>query len=76
MVTIETINKSAAAYPVFISREQDILNRARQLKRISFVVFSGTTDQYMTAIGAMQEKIVEAFKTNTSVPILVQVSLF
>lgn len=46
----------------FSNKDQETLNRSLNLRRLSFVLFSGTSDQYVPQLPIIQEKIVELLK--------------
>ncbi|KAF8924042.1 hypothetical protein BGZ58_002248, partial [Dissophora ornata] len=47
---------------MFASRDQDSLNRALMLRRLAFVIWCGTVDQYLPQLPNIQEKLVELLK--------------
>ncbi|KAL6617568.1 hypothetical protein U3516DRAFT_797076 [Neocallimastix sp. 'constans'] len=51
---------------IFISREQELANRALMLRRLSYIIFSGENDQYLQQLPIIQEKIVELFKESNN----------
>ncbi len=73
MITFPGRGLTSYQAPLFISREQDLANKARQLKRISFVIYAGQIDQYISYLPAIQEKVVEALKVTNASPIYCQV---
>ncbi|KAI8088322.1 Dopey, N-terminal-domain-containing protein [Thamnidium elegans] len=46
----------------FSNKDQESLNRSLNLRRLSFVLFAGTVDQYVPQLPVIQEKIVELLK--------------
>lgn len=46
----------------FSNKDQETLNRSLNLRRLSFVLFAGTCDQYVPQLPVIQEKIVELLK--------------
>ncbi|KAI8359989.1 Dopey, N-terminal-domain-containing protein [Blakeslea trispora] len=50
----------------FSNRDLETLNRSLNLRRLSFVLFSGTMDQYVPQLPMIQEKIVELLKLEHS----------
>lgn len=46
----------------FSNKDQEALNAALNLRRLSFVLFAGTVDQYVPQLPIIQEKIVEMLK--------------
>ncbi|EGC34706.1 hypothetical protein DICPUDRAFT_98134 [Dictyostelium purpureum] len=53
---------SSSSSLMFTSKDTENLNRAKQLKRLSFLIYSGTENQYLSILPLVQEKIVEALK--------------
>ncbi|CAI2173784.1 1528_t:CDS:10 [Funneliformis geosporum] len=53
---------TSPANALFVSKEQESLNRALSLRRISFVIYCGNMDQYLQYLPPIQEKLVELFK--------------
>ncbi len=54
---------------MFVGRDHENLVRARHLRRLSFCVWSGNLDQYLSILPSIQEKLVEALKINNA-PVL------
>lgn len=50
----------------FSNKDQESLNRSLHLRRLSFVLFAGTLDQYVPQLPVIQEKIVELLKLDHS----------
>ncbi|KAI8330957.1 Dopey, N-terminal-domain-containing protein [Choanephora cucurbitarum] len=50
----------------FSNKDVETLNRSLNLRRLSFVLFSGTMDQYVPQLPMIQEKIVELLKLDHS----------
>ena len=50
----------------FSNRDQEILNRSLNVRRLSFVLFAGTIDQYVPQLPVIQERIVELLKLDHS----------
>lgn len=46
----------------FSNKDQESLNRSLNLRRLSFVLYAGTVDQYVPQLPVIQEKIVELLK--------------
>jgi hypothetical protein len=46
----------------FSNKEQEMLNRSLNIRRLSFVLFAGTIDQYVPQLPIIQERIVELLK--------------
>ncbi|KAF9975535.1 hypothetical protein BGZ73_000795 [Actinomortierella ambigua] len=51
---------------LFTSRDQESLNRALMLRRLSFVIWCGTLDQYLPQLPLIQEKLVELLKLSST----------
>ncbi|KAF9312603.1 hypothetical protein BG003_006119 [Podila horticola] len=51
---------------LFTSRDQESLNRALMLRRLTFVIWSGTVDQYLPQLPNIQEKLVELLKLSSN----------
>ncbi|KAI9357017.1 Dopey, N-terminal-domain-containing protein [Zopfochytrium polystomum] len=47
---------------IFVSREQEVVNRSYTLRRLSFVLWCGTMDQYVPQLPSIQEKLVEVLR--------------
>eukprot|EP01133_Synstelium_polycarpum_P019050 gene19050-22806_t len=47
---------------MFVNKESEYLGRAKQLKRLSFLIWSGVENQYLSILPIVQEKIVESLK--------------
>ncbi|ORY46650.1 hypothetical protein LY90DRAFT_509196 [Neocallimastix californiae] len=64
----DLISRIALGSPtnIFISREQELANRALILRRLSYIIFSGENDQYLKQLPIIQEKIVELFKESNN----------
>ncbi|RIA92963.1 Dopey, N-terminal-domain-containing protein [Glomus cerebriforme] len=57
---------TSPANALFVSKEQESLNRALNLRRLSFVIYCGKENQYLTYLPSIQEKLVELFKLGLS----------
>ncbi|OUM62767.1 hypothetical protein PIROE2DRAFT_10868 [Piromyces sp. E2] len=51
---------------IFISREQELINRALMLRRLGYIIFAGENDQYLKQLPIIQEKIVELLKESNN----------
>ncbi|KAF9137838.1 hypothetical protein BGX30_009855 [Mortierella sp. GBA39] len=51
---------------LFTSRDQESLNRALMLRRLTFVIWCGTVDQYLPQLPNIQEKLVELLKLSST----------
>ncbi|KAH6562158.1 hypothetical protein BASA83_005784 [Batrachochytrium salamandrivorans] len=52
---------------LFVSRDQEIINRAQMLRRLSFILHAAPIDFYLPQLPGIQEKIVEVFKSPSDV---------
>ncbi|KAI8375993.1 Dopey, N-terminal-domain-containing protein [Radiomyces spectabilis] len=59
----------------FTNKEQETVNRALNLRRLSYVIFCGTTDQHILQLPLIQEKIVELLKLEHSEMVHVEIYL-
>lgn len=66
--SLDRINAPAS---LFSSNYED---RALALRKLSFVIFCGSQDQYVSQLPVLQEKIVDTLKTNNSL-LLTEVTL-
>ncbi|KAJ3040698.1 hypothetical protein HDV00_010591 [Rhizophlyctis rosea] len=55
---------AAPSSTLFVSKDQEALNRAHALRRLSFAIFCGPTDQYVPHLPAIQEKLVDILKVS------------
>lgn len=71
----ELIGRVSSSAPslLFSSHKSDVLLRARQLKRLSFLIHSGRLDQYSRHLPTILEKFVEALKLEDASALHVQV---
>ncbi|KAF9398703.1 hypothetical protein BGX21_007403 [Mortierella sp. AD011] len=51
---------------LFTSRDQESLNRALMLRRLTFVIWCGSVDQYLPQLPNVQEKLVELLKLSST----------
>eukprot|EP01094_Clydonella_sp_ATCC50884_P023658 TRINITY_DN5731_c0_g2_i1.p1 TRINITY_DN5731_c0_g2~~TRINITY_DN5731_c0_g2_i1.p1 ORF type:complete len:1753 (+),score=537.61 TRINITY_DN5731_c0_g2_i1:137-5395(+) len=58
---------------MFVSKEQENRMRARNIKRLSFVLYSGEVDQYQTQLSWIQEKLAEALRLSDAYPVYIEV---
>ncbi|KAG0261587.1 hypothetical protein BG011_000876 [Mortierella polycephala] len=61
---------------LFTSRDQESLNRALMLRRLSFVIWCGTVDQYLPQLPNIQEKLVELLKLSSTEQVHPEIQLF
>ncbi|KAK9768419.1 hypothetical protein K7432_000963 [Basidiobolus ranarum] len=66
---------TASPSALFSSKEQEMLNRVQMLRRLSFIIFSGTHDQYLAILPTIQEKLVELVKSNVEELVHVEIYL-
>ncbi|TPX60422.1 hypothetical protein PhCBS80983_g01815 [Powellomyces hirtus] len=59
---------------IFMSKEQETMIRAQSVRRLSFAIFSGPTDQYVPKLPSIQEKLVDIFKSGSG-PMVVEAYL-
>ncbi|KAJ3283037.1 hypothetical protein HDU79_009455 [Rhizoclosmatium sp. JEL0117] len=57
-VKISTVSSGS----IFVSRDQELQTRIYAVRRLSFVLWSGTVDQYLPQLPLIQEKLVEILK--------------
>lgn len=71
----ELIGRVSTGAPsiIFSSHKSDVLLRARQLKRLSFLIHSGRLDQYSRHLPTILEKFVESLKLEDASALHVQV---
>ncbi|CAG8547676.1 3387_t:CDS:10 [Dentiscutata erythropus] len=50
------------ANALFVNKEQEALNRALNLRRLSFIIYCGKVDHYLSQLPNIHEKLVELFK--------------
>merc|ERR1712137_1103859 len=61
---LKTLAKSLQSHAsmVFVSKEQENLLRARNIKRLAFTLLAGEVDQYATSLPVIQEHLFDALK--------------
>eukprot|EP01119_Soliformovum_irregulare_P015018 TRINITY_DN4180_c0_g2_i2.p1 TRINITY_DN4180_c0_g2~~TRINITY_DN4180_c0_g2_i2.p1 ORF type:complete len:1025 (-),score=313.23 TRINITY_DN4180_c0_g2_i2:2-3076(-) len=61
---LKHIAKTMSTQPamLFSSKDADYLLKAKALKRLAFIVYCGSTDQYSSGLPQIQERLVEALK--------------
>ena len=57
-----------------MSKDQETLNRALNLRRLSYIIYSGKVDQYSLQLPSVQEKLVELLKLEQTELVHVEVS--
>jgi len=58
---------------MFVNKDTENHNRAKQLKRLSFIIWAGQEDQYLGLLPLIQEKIVESLKIPSATSLHLQV---
>mmetsp|Transcript_12924 Transcript_12924/g.51598 ORF Transcript_12924/g.51598 Transcript_12924/m.51598 type:complete len:1773 (-) Transcript_12924:44-5362(-) len=67
--------QTSKATMMFVSKEQENILRARNIKRIAFVLLAGEMDQYSLYVPHIQEKLIEALKLSQASSVYEQVFL-
>ncbi|CAG8453950.1 6582_t:CDS:10 [Scutellospora calospora] len=62
LVEVLTRITTTPANALFVNKELESLNRALNLRRLSFIIYCGKMDQYLSQIPNIHEKLVELFK--------------
>ncbi|KAJ1730347.1 hypothetical protein LPJ61_003061 [Coemansia biformis] len=57
------VSSTSAAPAIFANREHEAHMRAIALRRLSFVIWAGTVNQYLSSLPHVQEKLVEILKS-------------
>ncbi|KAI8329724.1 Dopey, N-terminal-domain-containing protein [Chlamydoabsidia padenii] len=73
IVTSPTVNNSA--FFTTSNKDQETWQRALNLRRVSFVIFAGTVDQFVPQLPSLQEKIVDLLKLDHSELVHVEIYL-
>ncbi|KAJ2558721.1 hypothetical protein EV175_000661 [Coemansia sp. RSA 1933] len=68
------ISSSSSGPALFANREYEAMVRAIAIRRLSFVIWAGTTNQYLSSLPSIQERLVDILK-NTPHP-AVQIEVF
>lgn len=53
---------------IFTNREQEMISRSSNLRRLSFVLLAADQNHYLTLLPAIQEKLVDILRTNVVSP--------
>lgn len=61
---ISSSNSSAAN--IFINRELENLSKSISIRRLSYTIYCGEKNRYLTQLPAIQEKVVELLRANVS----------
>eukprot|EP00743_Colponemidia_sp_Colp-15_P009252 GILK01010105.1.p1 GENE.GILK01010105.1~~GILK01010105.1.p1 ORF type:complete len:2033 (+),score=370.69 GILK01010105.1:843-6101(+) len=72
---LSKITATQTVTQLFTNRDADVAAKARAMKRLCFVLFSGETDEYVGFLPAIMEKIVESLRMPQATPLHVQVLL-
>ncbi|KAI9289079.1 Dopey, N-terminal-domain-containing protein [Umbelopsis sp. AD052] len=74
---VEVANRisTSPSTALFSNREQESLARALNLRRLTFIIFSGTNDQFISQLPIIQEKLVELLKLDHNELIHVEIYL-
>lgn len=59
---LRVVGKNLQYQPSMFAREHSGLARSRHLRRLAFVLFAGSQDQYGRSIPMLKERLVDAFK--------------
>ncbi|CBQ68744.1 related to DOP1-strong similarity to developmental regulatory gene, dopey (dopA) [Sporisorium reilianum SRZ2] len=60
------VSASAGAANIFANRELEMLSRALNLRRLSFTIFAGEQDAFLTQLPLIQEKLVDLLRSAVS----------
>ncbi|TKY89065.1 hypothetical protein EX895_001596 [Sporisorium graminicola] len=60
------VSATAGAANIFANRELEMLSRALNLRRLSFTIFAGETDAFLTQLPLIQEKLVDLLRSTAS----------
>lgn len=74
---VEVVNRisTSPSTTLFSNREQEAHARALNLRRLTFILFTGTTDQFISQLPIIQEKLVELLKLDHNELIHVEIYL-
>lgn len=73
VVTSATVNNSA--FFTTSNKDQETWQRALNLRRVSFVIFAGTVDQFVPQLPSLQEKMVDLLKLDHNELVHVEIYL-
>ncbi|ORY25817.1 Dopey, N-terminal-domain-containing protein [Naematelia encephala] len=59
---------AAPSANIFTNREQEMISRSLNLRRLSFLLLAGERNHYLTQLPLIQEKLVEILRTNVVSP--------
>lgn len=63
---VARVGASAGAANIFANRELEMLSRALNLRRLSFTLFTGERDAFLTQLPMIQEKLVDLLRASVS----------
>ncbi|KAK0564187.1 hypothetical protein OC844_001830 [Tilletia horrida] len=74
---IELIGKvnAAPSANIFTNRETEMLGRALNMRRLSYVIFTSTRDHFLTQLPSIQEKVVDIMRAKAAEPVQAEVYL-
>ncbi|KAE8270920.1 hypothetical protein A4X09_0g1426 [Tilletia walkeri] len=74
---VELIGKvnAAPSANIFTNRETEMLGRALNLRRLSYVIFTSTRDHFLTQLPSIQEKVVDIMRAKAAEPVQAEVYL-
>ena len=55
---------------IFTNRETEMLLRSLNLRRLSYVLFTGEKNHFLAQLPVIQEKLVDILRTNVVAPIV------
>ena len=59
---------AAPSANIFTNREQEMMSRSSNLRRLTFVLLAAEENHYLTQLPAIQEKLVDILRTNVVSP--------
>lgn len=73
LIGLSTLGKITAAQSanIFTNREYEMLLRSLNLRRLSYVLFTGERNQYLAQLPAIQEKLVDFLRGTAVAPVVV-----
>ncbi|CAG8433328.1 13062_t:CDS:10 [Ambispora gerdemannii] len=74
---LEILNRisTSPTNTLFTSKDQESYNRALNLRRLSFIIYCGKMDQYLSQLPMVQEKLVELLKLGLTEMVHVEIYL-
>lgn len=55
---------------IFTNREQEMMLRALNVRRMSYVIFAGEKNHFLAQLPSIQEKLVEILRTTVGISIV------